>query len=286
MKLKPISLILPALLLLAFAVPSAAVLRCASTTSTQSSGLFDYLLPRFEQETGIRVHIIAVGTGAALELGRRGDVDVVLVHAKPAELAMVEQGWFIGRQDIMYNDFVIIGPTPDPAQLKQAASAAEALSRIRAHGALFISRGDNSGTHQTEQQLWENAGLLPASGTDKWYLSAGQGMARTIRIAAQKQGYTLTDRATWYALKDRSRLDLAIVYQNDPALVNQYGVMAVNPERHPYIRSSEALEFIRWLTSDEGQLVIGSYSDNQGQQLFFPNALEGSKTKEYLKMQN
>jgi tungstate transport system substrate-binding protein len=263
---------LAVLLLLAFAAPSTSALRCASTTSTQNSGLFEYLLPGFEQETGIRVDVIAVGTGAALELGRRGDVDVVLVHAKTEELAMVEQGWFVNRADLMYNDFVILGPAADPAGLEQAVTAAEAMSRLQAAGVVFVSRGDNSGTHLKEQQLWKIAGVMtPTTGRDSWYLSVGQGMARTIRIAAQKQGYTLSDRSTWYSLKDRDHLNLVIVHEGDPELVNQYGVMAVNPERHPHVKSSEALNFINWLTSEEGQRAIGSYLDGQGQQLFIPN---------------
>ena len=243
---------------------------CASTTSTQNSGLFDHILPLFEKKTGISVKVIAVGTGAALEIGKRGDADVVLVHAKDDELKLVQEGWFVNRHDLMYNDFVIVGPPSDPAGIQAIKKAQEALSKIASAKATFVSRGDNSGTNKKEMGLWKSAGFDPKK--NDWYLEAGQGMARTLRIAGQKQAYTLTDRATYLSLKDREELDLKIVVEGDPDLFNQYGVMAANPAKHPHAKHKEALEFIAWLTSDEGQKSIASFKNERGNQLFTPNA--------------
>ncbi len=245
-------------------------IRCASTTSTQNSGLFDYLLPIFEKETGIKVDVVAVGTGAALEIGKRGDADVVLVHAKEEELELLREGYFVNRYDVMYNDFVIVGPPDDPAGLKGLSSATEAFQRLAHKRATFISRGDNSGTHKKELKIWEKTGLNPKG--QKWYLEVGQGMAKTLRIANEKRAYTLTDRGTWLALKDKERMDLEIVVEGDPVLFNQYGVMAVNPKRHPHVKYREALEFIRFLVSEKGQKAIAAFRNSRGNQLFYPNA--------------
>ncbi|GBE05590.1 PBP superfamily domain protein [bacterium BMS3Abin10] len=250
-----------------WAVPTR--IRCASTTSTQNSGLLDYILPVFEKKAGIRVDVVAVGTGAAIEIGKRGDADVVLVHAKELELEAVRQGYFIDRYDVMYNDFVIIGPPDDPAGIKGMESAAEAFRNI-ANRNLFVSRGDKSGTHMKELSIWDKAGLDPAG--NKWYLEVGQGMAKAQRIANEKRAYTLTDRGTWLALKDKDRLEMAVLLEGDPMLFNQYGVMAVNPSRHPHVKYDDAKKFINWLVSKEGQDAIASFKDKNGNQLFIPNA--------------
>ncbi|RMG05410.1 MAG: tungsten ABC transporter substrate-binding protein [Nitrospirae bacterium] len=245
-------------------------IRCASTTSTQNSGLFDYLLPLFQKDTGIEVQVIAVGTGAALELGRRGDVDLVLVHAKDDELRMLRDGWFVNRHDLMYNDFVILGPPEDPAGVGKARTAVDAFRRIARHGAKFVSRGDNSGTHKKELKLWKSAGISPDG--KKWYLQVGQGMAKTLRIASNLSAYTLSDRGTYLSLVDKEKLGMSILFEGDPALFNQYGVMAVNPKMHPHVKYKEAMRFIEWLISDRGQRVISSFRDARGNQLFHPNA--------------
>jgi len=244
-------------------------IKCASTTSTQNSGLFDYLLPIFEQKTGIKVDLVAVGTGAAIEIGKRGDADVVMVHAKELELKAVEEGWFKDRHDLMYNDFVIIGPTDDPLQIKGMKSAVEAFKKIGSQDKVpFVSRGDKSGTHTMELGIWKKTGLDPKD--QKWYLEVGQGMEKTQRIANEKRAYTLTDRGTWLATKDK--LEMVVVLEGDPALFNQYGVMAVNPEKHQQVKYKEAMAFVDWLISPEGQKAIGDFKDKNGNQLFIPNA--------------
>jgi tungstate transport system substrate-binding protein len=245
-------------------------IRCASTTSTQNSGLFDYLLPIFGKKTGIQVDVVAVGTGAAIEIGKRGDADVVLVHAKAQELKAVEEGFFVNRHDVMYNDFVIIGPPTDPAKIKGMTSAVEAFKKIAGGKAPFVSRGDKSGTHSKELAIWKKAGLDPKG--QPWYLEVGQGMEKTQRIANEKRAYTLTDRGTWLATKDKDKLEMAVVLEGDPILFNQYGVMAVNPGKHQSVKSKEALVFIDWLISPEGQKAIGAFKDKHGNQLFIPNA--------------
>jgi tungstate transport system substrate-binding protein len=232
--------------------------------------LFDYLLPLFERKTGIRVHVIAVGTGAALELGKRGDVDVVFVHSKEDEIRLLKEGWFVNRFDIMYNDFIIVGPVGDPAGIKGFSSAKEAFMTVARGGFLFVSRGDNSGTHKKEMKIWKQTGIKPEG--KKWYLQVGQGMAKTLRIAAQKGAYTLTDRGTFLSMIDREALKLEVMVEGDPILFNQYGVMAVNPKRHPHIKYTEAMKFIEWLVSEEGQNAIASFRDSHGNQLFHPNA--------------
>ena len=245
-------------------------IRMASTTSTQNSGLFDYLLPIFQKKTGITIDVVAVGTGAAIEIGKRGDADVVFVHAKEQELKAVEEGAFVNRHDVMYNDFVIIGPTSDPAKIKGMKSATEAFKKIAESGSSFVSRGDKSGTNTKELSIWKKAGIEPAK--QKWYLDAGQGMEKTQRIANEKQAYTLTDRGTWLATKDKDKLDMIIVLEGDPTLFNQYGVMAVNPEKFKTAKYKEAMEFVNWIISPEGQKTVASFKDKNGNELFIPNA--------------
>ena len=245
-------------------------IKCASTTSTQNSGLFDYILPIFAKKTGIQVDVVAVGTGASIEIGKRGDADVVFVHAKPLELKAVEEGFFVNRHDVMYNDFVIVGPPDDPAKIKGLKSATEAFKKIAAGGATFISRGDKSGTNIKELSVWKADGIDPKG--QKWYLEAGQGMGNTLRVASEKGAYTLTDRGTWLALKDKEKLKLALFVEGDPILFNQYGVMAVNPTKHKNVKYKEAMEFVSWLISPEGQQAIASYKDKHGNKLFVPDA--------------
>src|SRR4030043_337761 len=245
-------------------------IRCASTTSTQNSGLFDYILPIFEKKTGIKIDVVAVGTGAAIEIGRRGDADLVFVHAKELELKAVEEGYFVNRHDVMYNDFVIIGPSDDPAKIKGIKSATEAFKKIAQSVHPFVSRGDKSGTHTKELSIWGKTGIDPKG--EKWYLEVGQGMEKTQRIANEKRAYTLTDRGTWLATKDKDKLEMIIVLEGDPILFNQYGVMAVNPEKHKHVKYKESIEFINWLISKKGQEAIGSFKDKLGNQLFIPNA--------------
>jgi tungstate transport system substrate-binding protein len=242
---------------------------CASTTSTENSGLFGHILPMFEKKAGIKVKVVARGTGAAIEMGKRGDADVALVHAKEQELKAVEEGFFVNRHDVMYNDFVIIGPPNDPAKIKGIKSATEAFKKI-AGSSSFVSRGDNSGTNTKELSIWKKLGIEPKG--QKWYLEVGQGMEKTQRIANEKSAYTLTDRGTWLATKDKDKLDMVIVLEGDPMLFNQYGVMAVNPEKHKHAKYKEAMEFVNWLISKEGQQAVASFKDKNGNQLFIPNA--------------
>lgn len=242
---------------------------CASTTSTENSGLFNHILPIFEKKTGIKVKVVARGTGAAIEMGKRGDADVAFVHAKEQELKAVEEGFFINRFDVMYNDFVIIGSSDDPAKIKGTKSTVEAFRKISA-ASQFVSRGDNSGTHTKELSIWKKAVIEPKG--QKWYLEVGQGMEKTQRIANEKRAYALTDRGTWLATKDKDKLEMVIVHEGDPTLFNQYGVMAVNPEKFKHVRYKEAMEFVNWLISKEGQQAIASFKDSLGNQLFYPNA--------------
>ncbi len=264
-------LVLPALcaiLFISLDAPAATEIICSSTTSTENSGLFAYILPMFEKKTGIKVKVVARGTGAAIEMGKRGDADVAFVHAKEQELKAVEEGFFVNRHDVMYNDFVIIGPTDDPAKIKGMKSAADAFKKISG-SALFVSRGDNSGTNTKDLSIWRKLGIEPKGQT--WYLEVGQGMEKTQRIANEKRAYTLTDRGTWLATKDKDKLEMAIVLEGDPILFNQYGVMAVNPAKHTHAKYKEAMEFVNWLISKEGRQAIASFKDKNGNQLFIPN---------------
>lgn len=237
-----------------------------TTTSTYDSGLLDYLLPFFEEENNYDVSVISLGTGAALEQGKNGDADVALVHAKATELQMVEEGHFVDRIDVMYNDFIIVGPADDPAGLKDEADINAAMKAIVENGATFISRGDNSGTHIKEQALWALATIIPAG---DWYVNAGVGMGDTLTMANEKLGYTLSDRATYLSMKDS--LDLEIVFEGDENLFNQYGIMAVNPENWPDVDYEGAKLLIDFFGSEEGQRLISEFKP-YGDTLFFPNA--------------
>lgn len=256
-------------LLLVFISPARAeeTLVVASTTSTEQSGLFAWLIPRFEQASGIKVRIVAVGTGQAIDIGRRGDADVLLVHDREAEEKFVAEGFGINRLDVMYNDFVFVGPRNDPAKLRQAGSALNAFKAIAASNQVFISRGDKSGTHAAELRLWKAAGidpkLLPG------YKETGSGMGPTLNMAAAIDGYTLADRATWNSFNNRRELDL--VLEGDPALFNPYSVILVNPARHPHVKAKAAERFSEWLTSQSGREVIAAFRAD-GQQVFFPNS--------------
>ena len=241
----------------------------ASTTSTDNSGLFAHLLPLFTARTGIEVHVIAVGTGAALRLGERGDVDVVLVHAREAENRFIAAGHGVGRRDVMYNDFVIVGPRSDPARVRGTNDAVAALRRIAAGGARFVSRGDGSGTHMAELRLWREAGIDPATASGVWYFEVGAGMGATLNIAAPKNAYALTDRGTWLSFRNRG--PLVTVVEGDPRLFNPYGVILVNPALHPHTKREDGMAFIDWLTSAEGQAAIAAFRIG-GKQAFFPYA--------------
>jgi len=238
----------------------------ATTTSTYDTGLLDVLKPVFEDKYGYNLKILAKGTGASLELGKRGDVDVLLVHAKDRELKLVEEGYFVDRHDVMYNDFVIIGPPGDPAGIKGMNDAAMAFRKIANSKLTFVSRGDESGTNIKEKQIWQNAGLEPSG---SWYLSVGQGVGATLRITNEKKAYALTDRGTYLSMKDK--LDLSVLVEGDPVLFNQYGVMAVNPEKHPAVNYEGAQKFIEFMISPGGQEMIGKFT-KYGEQLFVPNA--------------
>jgi tungstate transport system substrate-binding protein len=241
----------------------------ASTTSTEQSGLFGYLLPRFTEKTGIKVHVVALGTGQALDVGRRGDADVVFVHDRPAEEKFLADGWSTRRHDVMYNDFVLVGPKPDPAQVTGGKDIIQALQKIAGAKAPFISRGDRSGTHEAELRYWAAAGIDPTSGKGAWYREIGQGMGPALNMAAATAAYTLSDRGTWLSFKNRR--DLAIVVEGDKRLFNQYGVMLVNPAKYPRVKAADGQAFVDWLVSPEGQAAIAGYKI-EGQQLFFPNA--------------
>ena len=241
-------------------------LKLATTTSTDNSGLLKYLHPAFEKAAGVKVHTIAVGTGKALALGRNGDVDVVLVHARAAEDKFVADGWGVNRRDVMANDFIIIGPREDPAGIRGESDAVRALKRIAMKKARWFSRGDDSGTHKKEKQLWKDAAMQPSG---RWYASLGQGMGKTLLAADEKQGYTLTDRGTYIAMSEGKRISLEVLVEGDERLFNPYGVIAVNPKRHPHARYDLAMKYIEFLTSEKGQLLIAGYRMN-GKILFYP----------------
>ena len=259
-------------LIAAFALPALAQERSitvASTTSTEQSGLFGHILPIFKREAGIAVRVVALGTGQALDVGRRGDADVVFVHDRAAEERFVAEGFGGPRRHVMFNDFVITGPAADPARIAVLGDTAEALRRIAAARAPFISRGDRSGTHAAELRLWQLAGIDPASGRGQWYREVGQGMGPALNTAAAQGAYILADRGTW--LSFRNRQDQRILIEGDMRLFNQYGVMLVNAQRHPHVKAADGQRFIDWLVSAAGQGAIASYRIN-GEQLFFPNA--------------
>ena len=240
----------------------------ASTTSTEQSGLFKHLLPLFTLKTGIEVKVVALGTGQALDVGRRGDADVVFVHDKAAEEKFVSEGFATARQEVMYNDFIIIGPKGDPAKAS-GRDILEGLRRIAAAKAQFISRGDRSGTHAAELRYWKDAGVDLAAIKGDWYKEIGQGMGPALNLASAQNGYVLTDRGTWLSFKNRG--DLAILVERDQRLFNQYGVMLVNPAKHAHVKAADGQAFMDWLVSAEGQRAIADYKI-EGEQLFFPNA--------------
>ena len=240
-----------------------------STTSTQNSGLFEHILPMFTEKTGIEVRVVAVGTGQALKNGAKGDGDVVLVHSKPDEDKFVADGWGVKRYNVMYNDFVIVGPSADPAKIAGAKHAPDALKKIAEAEAPFASRGDDSGTHKEEMRLWQDAGVDPKPSSGQWYLETGSGMGATLNTAIGRQAYTLTDRGTWLSFANKD--DFEILVEGDPKLFNQYGVILVNPAKHKRVKAEEGQAFIDWVISREGQAAIASYKID-GEQLFFPNA--------------
>jgi tungstate transport system substrate-binding protein len=241
----------------------------SSTTSTTDSGLFNHILPLFKKKTGIDVKVVSQGTGQALDTGRRGDSDVVFVHARPQEEKFVADGFGVKRFPVMYNDFVLIGPKSDPAGIKGSKDIAAALKAIKAKSAPFISRGDKSGTHSAELNLWKLAGIDIAGDKGAWYKEIGQGMGAALNTASAANAYVLADRGTWLSFKNRGDLD--IVVEGDNKLFNQYGVILVNPSKHPSVKKAEGQAFIDWIVSPEGQKAIAEYKIN-GNQLFFPNA--------------
>jgi tungstate transport system substrate-binding protein len=253
----------------AHAQQGARALIVASTTSTVDSGLFNALLPQFKADSGVDVRVISQGTGQAIDTGRRGDADVVFVHARKAEEEFVASGLGVRRRPVMYNDFVIVGPRSDPANVAGSRDAGAALRAIAAAGAPFVSRGDRSGTHLAELALWAAAGLDPTTRRGAWYREIGQGMGAALNIAGGLDAYTLTDRGTWASFRNRGALTL--LSEGDRALFNQYGVILVNPARHPHVRAQEGQAFIDWLTGPKGQKAIADYKID-GQRIFFPNA--------------
>lgn len=240
-----------------------------STTSTQNSGLLDAILPEFTAATGIEVRVVAVGTGQAIRNATNGDGDVLLVHARAAEEKFVAEGWGVGRRDVMYNDFVIVGPAADPAGISGGSDVVAALSRIAETEAAFVSRGDDSGTHKAELQHWATAGIDVAASSGRWYRETGAGMGATLNTAVGMGAYAMTDRASWIAFGNKG--DYSVLVEGDPRLFNQYGVILVNPDRHPGVKAREGQAFIDWLTGPDGQAAIARYRVD-GQQLFFPNA--------------
>lgn len=240
-----------------------------STTSTQNSGLFEHILPLFTEKTGIEVRVVAVGTGQALKNAEKGDGDVVLVHSQPDEEKFVAEGWGVKRYPVMYNDFIIVGPAADPARIAGMKQAPDALKKIATAQSLFASRADDSGTHKAELKLWQQAGVNPKASSGSWYLETGSGMGATLNTAVGKLAYALTDRGTWLAFANKD--DFRVLVEGDDKLFNQYGVILVNPAKHPNVKAKEGQAFIDWLTGPEGQAAIADYKID-GQQLFFPNA--------------
>jgi tungstate transport system substrate-binding protein len=252
------------------AVAQVRFITVASTTSTEQSGLFKHILPAFEQKTGINVRVVALGTGQALDVGRRGDADVVFVHARAAEEKFLAEGHGVRRFPVMYNDFVLVGPRSDPAKVAGSKDITEALAKIQSTQSPFISRGDNSGTHIAELALWKAAGIDLAKVKGPWYRDTGQGMGPALNSASSMNAYVLSDRGTWLAFRNRG--DLAIAVEGDKRLFNQYGVMLVNPDKHPTVKRELGQAFIDWIVSPEGQQAIAEFRIG-GEQLFFPNAV-------------
>ena len=266
MKLK--RLLVPVACLLAVTCPAEEnILRLATTTSTYETGLLDSILPPFEQANNVKVHVISVGTGKAIRIAEDGEVDVILVHARDAEDKFIEEGYGVNRKDVMHNDFLILGPEADPAGVTGMKDAKGALKKIADGGHIFVSRGDESGTHKMEQSLWAKAEVKPGG---SWYLESGQGMSAAVRIADEKNGYVLIDRATYLSLKDSLRLKIAV--EGDKVLSNPYGIIAVNPEKHRHVKYDLAMVLIQWITSPECQKMIAGFKKNDAQ-LFYPDAV-------------
>ena len=240
-----------------------------STTSTANSGLYDYLLPLFEETHGIKVNVVAVGTGQAIRNAMRGDGDVLLVHAESDEKQFVADGWGVERFDLMFNDFVLVGPAADPAGLEEADSVGEALTRISLSGKFFASRGDDSGTHKKELALWRSAGIDPSEASGGWYRETGSGMGATLNVAVGMNAYCLTDRATWISFANKQ--GLRVLYEDDPPLFNQYGIILVDSKKHPHVKAKAGQVFVDWMIGKAGQTAIANFR-RSGQQLFFPNA--------------
>jgi tungstate transport system substrate-binding protein len=267
-----VGLISRILLVLLLSLPAYAqqnFITVASTTSTEQSGLFKHLLPIFEKKTGTQVRVVALGTGQSLDMGKRGDADVVFVHAKALEEKFVAEGFGVRRFEVMYNDFVLVGPKSDPAKIGGTRDIVAGMQKIRAAAAPFASRGDKSGTHFAEVELWKVAGVDIAKDKGAWYRETGSGMGPTLNTASGMNAYALTDRGTWLSFKNRG--DLVISVEGDQRLFNQYGVMLVNPAKHAHVKKDLGQAFIDWLVSAEGQNAIAGYKIN-GEQLFFPNA--------------
>ncbi len=255
-----------AILTMVLSLQAEEILRLATTTSTYETGLLDHILPPFEKKHDAKVHIISVGTGKAIKLGENGDVDIILVHARKAEDKFVEDGFGVNRRDVMYNDFIILGPKADPAGIRKTANAAKALRKIQTSSSTFISRGDDSGTHKKEKHIWNLAKVEPKG---KWYLESGQGMSATLRMSDEKNAYVMVDRATYIFNKKTIRLDLLL--ERDPVLMNPYGIIAVSPYLHKHAKYDLSMSLIGWITSPECQKMIGKYK-KLGQQLYHPSA--------------
>jgi tungstate transport system substrate-binding protein len=276
MRDRHLDMLLAVTVLLAVVVmPAAAAERSitvASTTSTENSGWFGFILPKFQQATGIEVRVVAVGTGQAMKNAERGDADVLFVHHQPSEEQFVAQGFGVKRHDVMYNDYVLVGPQQDPGGIKGMQDAVAALTQIAAKAVPFVSRGDDSGTHKLELSLWQAAGIDVKKASGSWYRETGSGMGATLNTASGLDGYTISDRGTWISFKNKGRL--AIVVEWDTRLFNQYGVILVNSAKHTHVKAREGQAFIDWLISDQGQQAIADFRMD-GQQLFFPNAKKG-----------
>ena len=241
----------------------------ASTTSTENSGLYNFVLPRFSEQTGIEVRVVAVGTGQALHIAQNGDADVLLVHHRTSEDQFISQGYGVTRYDLMYNDYILVGPRDDPASVRFATNVIGAVQRIATNKNLFISRGDDSGTHKKELELWNQSGIDTTKVGNSWYQETGRGMGGTLNMASALDAYTLSDRATWLKFGNKGQLD--ILFQSDPPLFNPYGIILVNPEKHPHIKTRDGQTFIDWMLSETGQTLIANYRI-LGQQAFFPTA--------------
>jgi tungstate transport system substrate-binding protein len=256
-----------------FSSPEGTSITLASTTSTENSGLLGYLLPIFEGESGIRVRVVAVGTGQAMRMAMKGDADVILVHHRPSEEEFVNEGYGVERIDVMHNDFVIVGPASDPAGIQGMTDTATALGRVHSSRAAFVSRGDDSGTHKRELSLWAALDFQPGDDDLDWYRESGSGQGATLNVASEMDAYCLSDRASWVTFANKRSLELLV--EGDPKLLNPYSVILVNPQKYPHVKAAEGQQFIDWLVSERGQQLIAAFR-LEGQQLFFPDALQAN----------